>query len=238
MKVQKERAMKYVLTMLAVMAVTLFFHVSSVQAAAKLALFHFGTASDLKVEKGAKLDLTGDQKATGWTSSNPKVVKVTKNGVATALKTGKAVISATIDGQKEECQITVGKDAVKASSYLKKVSRTWVNADSKKKVTVKAGDLKKGLGDLLLQVKRDNEDDVAYKKCGKITAVEEDSAGATVYFEAVGVLNGKETSFPCVAVFTNDYEHKEYSYALMLQQVVWVTDDGSLLYGAGSFWYA
>ena len=101
MKVQKERAMKYVLTMLAVMAVTLFFNVSSVQAAAKLALFHFGTASDLKVEKGAKLDLTGDQKATGWTSSNPKVVKVTKNGVATALKTGKAVISATIDGQKE-----------------------------------------------------------------------------------------------------------------------------------------
>lgn len=238
MTVQKERVLKYLFTMLAVMAAALFFNVSSVQAAVKLGLFNFATASDLKVEKGAKLDLAGDTKASGWASSNPKVVKVTKNGVATALKAGKAVLSAKINGQKEECQVTVVKDVVKASKYLKNVSRTWENEDSKKKVAVKAGNLKKGLEDLLLQVKTENEDDVVYKKCSKITAVEEDSAGATVYFEAAGTLGGKQESFPCVAVFTNEYGNEKYSYALMLQQVVWVTDDGNLLYGAGSFWYA
>lgn len=238
MTLQKRKITKYLLAMFAVFTAALLLNASSVQAAARLALFNFGTASDMKVEKGTKLNLAGEQKATGWTSSNPKVVKVTKKGVATAVKAGSAVISAKIDGQQEECKITVVKDAVKASSYLKKVSRTWVNEDSKKKVAVKSSALKKGLGDLLLQVKTDNEDDVVYKKCSKITAVEEDSAGATVYFDAVGVLNGKEASFPCVAVFTNDYEHEQYSYALMLQQVVWVTDDGGLLYGAGSFWYA
>ncbi|MDE7312634.1 MAG: hypothetical protein K2N87_13605 [Eubacterium sp.] len=238
MTVQKGRITKYVLTMLTVMAAALLLNVSHAQAAVKLALFNFAAASDLKVEKGAKLDLAGDTQASGWTSSNPKVVKVTKKGVATALKAGKAVISANIDGETKECQVTVVKDVVKASKYLAKVSRTWENEDSKKKVTVKSGNLKKGLGDLLLQVKTENADDVVYQKCSKITAVEEDSAGATVYFEAVGTLDGKQASYPCVAVFTNDYEHEQYQYALMLQQVVWVTDDGKLLYGAGSFWYA
>ena len=68
--------------------------------------------------------------------------------------------------------------------------------------------------------------------------MDEDSAGATVYFEALGILEGKERTFPCVAVFTNDYEHEQYDYALMLQPVIWITDENRLLYGAGYFWYA
>ncbi len=238
MNAQKGNKAKYVLALFAALAAVLWMNVNTAYAAQKLALFNFGTASDLKLEKGAKVDLAGDQKASSWKSSNSKVVKISKDGVATAVKPGKAVISATIDGQKEECRITVVKDVVKSSSYLKKVYRTWKDLDSGKKVAVKSGGFQKGLDSFLKNMKKENEDDVTYKKCGKIMAIEEDSAGATVYFNAVGVLNGKEMTFPCVAVFTNDYEHENYDYALMFQPVIWMTDDGQLLYGAGNFWYA
>jgi Fe-S cluster assembly iron-binding protein IscA len=238
MTAQKGNKAKYVLALLAALAAVLWMNVNTAHAAQKLALFNFETASDMKLEKGAKVDLAGDQKASSWTSSNAKVVKISKSGIATAVRPGKAVISAKIDGQKKECQITVVKDVVKSSSYLKNVYRTWKEPDSGKKVTVKSGGFQKGLDSFLKNIKKENEDDVAYKKCSKITAVEEDSAGATVYFQAVGVLNGKEMTFPCVAVFTNDYEHDNYDYALMFQPVIWKTDDGQLLYGAGIFWYA
>ncbi len=238
MRVRKKQMAKYFLTVLTVMAAVFILQRSSVQAAVKLGLFNFETASDIKVAKGARLDLAGDLKASAWKSSDTKVIRVTKKGIVTAVQTGKAVISANINGQKKECQITVVREIVKGSKYLKKVSRTWENPDSGKKAVVKQGAFLKGLENILLSVKPENEDDVVYKKCTGITAVEEDSAGATVYFEAVGVLNGKEQTFPCVAVFTNDYEHEQYQYALMLQPVIWVTDDGGFLYGAGSFWYA
>lgn len=238
--VQKERNTGYFLALAAGLLAVLFLGVSKVQAASvsQLALFNFETASDMKVAKGTKLDLAGDKEASAWASSNPKVVKVSKKGVATALKAGTAVISAKINGQKEECQITVVKDVLKGSKYIGNVYKTWKNPDNGKKVTVKSGSLIKGLDAFLSNVEKENEDDVVYKKCSKILAVEEDSAGATVYFNATGVFQGKETSFPCVAVFTNDYEYDQYDYALMLQPVIWVADDGQLLYGAGIFWYA
>lgn len=238
MTVQRVRKTKYFVALAVSLLAVLFLGINKAEAASKLALFNFETASDMKIAKGTKIDLAGDKKASSWTSSNSKVVKVSKSGVATAVKTGKAVISAKINGQKEECQITVVKDVVKGSSYLKKVNKTWENPDNGKKVTVKSGNLKKGLDDFLSYVERENDDEVVYKKGSKIIAVEEDSAGATVYFEALGVLDGKEQKFPCVAVFTNDYEHEQYDYALMFQPVIWITDDNQLLYGAGCFWYA
>lgn len=228
----------YLSVFLAGLAVILFFHVGRVEAAENLALFNFENASNMRVEKGKKLDLAEGVKASSWKSSNPKVVKVSKKGIATTLKTGKAVITAKVDGKKEECQITVVKDILKGSSYIKKTYRTWENPDNGKKATVKSGKLMDGLTNFLVNLEQQNADDVVYKKCSKITAIEEDISGASVYFEAVGVINGKETSFPCVAVFTDDYEYEQYDYALMLQHVIWVTDDGQLLYGAGSFWYA
>lgn len=238
MMAQKENKARYLLGWMIALAAVLLMNVNTVHAAQKLALFNFATASDLKMEQGTKVNLAGEKKTSSWTSSNPKVVKISKSGVATALKPGKAVVSAKVDGQKEECRITVVKDAVKSSSYLKKVYRTWSDPDSGKKVTVKSGSFQKGLDSFLKNIKTENEDDVVYKKCSKITAIEEDSAGATVYFQAVGVLGGKEMTFPCVAVFTNDYEHDNYDYSLMFQPVIWMTDDGQLLYGAGFFWYA
>lgn len=237
-KRESGRRVGYLWALLAGLAVVLFLNVNRVQAAESLALFSFENAKDLKVGKGEKIDLSGDVKATGWKSSNPKVVKVSKKGVVSALKTGKAVVSAKINGKKKECQVTVAKDAVKASGYLKKAYRTWECPESGKKAEIKSGKFLDGLKNILLNIEKQNDDDVEYKSCKKITAVEEDESGATVYFEATGVLNGKERSFPCTAVFTDDYEYEKYDYALMMQPVLWITDEGKLLYGAGSFWYA
>ena len=234
----KKGRIKYLSALLAGLAMILFLNVNRVEAAENLALFTFENANNLKVEKGTKLNLAGDTKASSWKSSNPTVVKVSKKGVATAVKTGKAVITAQMNGQKEECQITVVKDVVKASSYIKKVYQTWENPENGKKVAVKSGKLLDGIKKFLVHLEQQNADDVVYKSCSKITAIEEDESGASVYFQAIGVFGGKEISFPCVAVFTDDYEYEQYDYSLMLQPVIWVTDDGQLLYGAGSFWYA
>ena len=232
------RKTKYFFAVAISLLAVLFFGVNKAEAASGLALFNFETANDMKVAKGTKIDLAGDKNASSWASDNPKVVKVSSKGVATAVKTGKAVVSAKINGQKKECTITVVKDVVKGSSYIKKIYKTWENPESGKKVAIKSRNKKKGFDDFLSYVKQENDDEVVYKKCTKIVAVDEDSAGATVYFEALGILEGKERTFPCVAVFTNDYEHEQYDYALMLQPVIWITDENRLLYGAGYFWYA
>lgn len=229
---------RYLLVLAVSLAAVLLLGVGKVQAATKLALFNFETAHDLKVVKGAKLDLAADSNASGWASSNSKVVKVTKKGIAKAVKPGKAVVSANINGQKKECQITVTKDVLKGSKYIQNVYKTWETLEGGKKVTVKSGNFMQGLGDFLSKIEKENDDDVVLNKCSKITAIEEDSAGATVYFEAAGVFNGKEMKFPCSAVFTNDYEHDKYDYSLMLQHVVWVADDGQLVYGTALNWYA
>lgn len=241
MIVQTERKAgksNYMLTVLAGLVMLLFLQVNRVQAAADLALFNFQNANNMKVEKGTKLNLVGDKKAVSWKSSNPSVVKVSKKGIATAVKTGKAVISASIDGQKEECKITVVGDVEKGSSFIKQAARTWKHTETGKKVTVKAGKLSKGLDTFLSSIKQQNEDDVVYQGGSKIIAIEEDSVGATVYFEAAGVCEGKKMRFPCVAVITKDYENAVHDYAMMLHPVVWVTKEGQFLYGAGSFWYA
>lgn len=238
MELQKERRTKYFLAMAVSLFAVLFLNVNQVQAASKLALFNFATADDLKIAKGAKIDLAGDKEAASWKSSNPKVVKVSKKGIVTALKPGKAVISARMNGQKEECRITVVKDVVKASKYIKNLYRSWEQPDYGKKVTVKSANPIKGIGNFLTQIEPENEDDVVYKKCNKITAIEEDEVGATIYFEATGVINGKEKTFSCVAVIGNEYGNEKYSYALMIQPVIWVSDDGQPLYGSGIYWYA
>ena len=42
-----------------------------------------------------------------WKSSNPAVASVNKNGTVTALKSGRAIITATADGVSDECEIIV-----------------------------------------------------------------------------------------------------------------------------------
>ena len=70
---------KYVMALAAGLIMALFLGTIRAEAATKLALFNFRTASDLKVVKGAKIDLAGNLEADAWLSSNPKVVKDRKS---------------------------------------------------------------------------------------------------------------------------------------------------------------
>ena len=76
-----------------------------------------------------------------WSSSNPKVVKVTKNGVITGLKPGKAVITVrTSDGNSTvaSCTVTVSNISLKINSkksLQKKTSLTMQKMISGDKIT-------------------------------------------------------------------------------------------------------
>lgn len=57
--------------------------------------------------KTLQLKVTGATKGVKWSSSRPKVAKVDQKGLVTALKAGKATITAKVDGKKLTCAITV-----------------------------------------------------------------------------------------------------------------------------------
>ena len=57
--------------------------------------------------KTLQLKVTGATKGVKWSSSRPKVAKVDQRGLVTALKAGKATITAKVDGKKLTCAITV-----------------------------------------------------------------------------------------------------------------------------------
>lgn len=68
----------------------------------------------LKLEKGKTSTLTVEitpdnatNKTITWTSSNSKVASVSKTGKVTALSKGTATITATVDGKKVTCKVTV-----------------------------------------------------------------------------------------------------------------------------------
>ncbi len=65
-----------------------------------------------------RLVLNGTKKKVTWTSSNPKVATVEKDGTVTAVKKGKATITATRKKKQFTCQITVKKNP-----YLKAVQK-------------------------------------------------------------------------------------------------------------------
>lgn len=73
---------------------------------------------------------------TKWSSSKPDVVKVDKNGKITALKKGKATITAQVDSKKVKCVVTVyekqeSSDSIVATSMS--LSKTTYSYDGKAK---------------------------------------------------------------------------------------------------------
>lgn len=70
--------------------------------------------SKAEIEAGNLFVLTAPVKNPTWSSSNESVLTVDKNGWITALKEGKAVVTASADGKTGTCQVTV----TKASSGL------------------------------------------------------------------------------------------------------------------------
>ena len=57
--------------------------------------------------KTLQLKVTGATKGVKWSSSRPKVAKVNQKGLVTALKAGKATITAKVNGKKLTCAIKV-----------------------------------------------------------------------------------------------------------------------------------
>ena len=65
------------------------------------------TRATLYNGKTLQLKVTGTTKTVRWSSSNSKVAKVSRKGLVTALKVGKATITARVDGKKLACKVTV-----------------------------------------------------------------------------------------------------------------------------------
>ena len=86
---------------------------------AALTVPEFATEAQAKVESTTRLTMTVGESCrlqlryvTGnatWISKKPKVVSITRDGMATALKPGKAKIIAKVKGKKYACIITVNK---------------------------------------------------------------------------------------------------------------------------------
>ena len=80
-----------------------------------------------------QLKVTGASRKAKWSSSEPRVAKVDQKGLVTALKAGKATITAKVDGRKLTCAITVkpSLSADAASVTLKAGETRTVNLTSR-----------------------------------------------------------------------------------------------------------
>lgn len=69
--------------------------------------------------KTLKLKISGTKSTIKWSSSNPKIAKVSKSGTVTGLMAGKTTITATYGKKKSTCKITVKyKDIGYGNMYL------------------------------------------------------------------------------------------------------------------------
>lgn len=225
----RQRNAKYFALFIAVFMISMCFHTGEAKAASKLALFSFEYAENLEIEKGVTLNLASGDKTAAWVSSNPKVIKVSSNGIATALKPGKAVISAKINGKKAKCSVRVVKNILKESKYIGDICNTWKNMDTDEHITIEENKIMEGINQLLALEPSDMIELVAYKKCNKITAVTHGESGTTIYFNATGKIHGKTSKkYPCLASVTKG--------EMVLFHTPYVAGD-RLLYGTGTYWY-
>ena len=106
----------------------------------ELGLFE-GRSSTLSVTAGPS-KYAKNFGTTKWSSSKPDVVKVDKNGKITALKKGKATITAQVDSKKVKCVVTVyekqeSSDSIVATSMsLSKATYSYDGKAKTPKVTV------------------------------------------------------------------------------------------------------
>lgn len=103
--------------------------------------------SKAQVEAGNIFVLTAPVKNPKWSSSNKNVLTVDSNGWVTALKEGKALVTATADGRTGTCEITVTKASTGLEMEYTEVEvskgKTFFNsADSSASITWTSSDKK------------------------------------------------------------------------------------------------
>ncbi|MEG2000247.1 MAG: Ig-like domain-containing protein [Evtepia sp.] len=127
-----------------------------------------------KVGDKYQIKTEGTDKATTWTSSDPKTVKVTEDGEIIAIAKGKATVTATTKaGDKAKCDIQVGStlslnredftlqsvgQSVQMSVEGSSADVTWTIADEKVATVSKTGEVSAvGLGITELTAKVDDQ---------------------------------------------------------------------------------
>ena len=129
------------------------------------------TSKTLYEKNKFKLQITGTAAAAKWASSNKKVATVAADGTVTAIKAGTVNITATVNGVKLTCKITVKAPAISKTSatvYVKKTLTLTVNGgdgkitwstSNKKIATVDAKGVVKGIkpGTVTISAKRNGK---------------------------------------------------------------------------------
>ena len=113
-------------------------------------------------------------KTVKWTSSKKSVATVSSKGVVTAKKTGKAVISAKVDGITKKCTITVKKAPKKITLNAKKKN---LKRGKTFKIKVK---LPKNTASYKITYKTSNKKVATVSASGKVTAKKKGKATITV----------------------------------------------------------
>ena len=113
-------------------------------------------------------------KTVKWSTGKKSVATVSQKGVVTAKKTGKAVISAKVDGITKKCTITVKKAPKKITLNAKKKT-----LKKGKKFQIKAK-LPKGTASNKITYKTSNKKVAIVSASGKVTAKKKGKATITV----------------------------------------------------------
>ena len=124
------------------------------------------TQKTASVEFGKTITLkfTTAKKVT-WKSSNKSVATVSNKGVVTGKKPGTATITATLNGKKYSCKVTVKNPSVKASSLSFKTSDSGLFISGYSSALVKFK-LPKSVTDVTVSVKNSGGTTVHQKKYG------------------------------------------------------------------------
>lgn len=125
-----------------------------------------------KASKTATIKATvkGASKTVTWKTSNAKVAKVDKNGKITAVKAGKATITATANGISKKVTVTVKNPTITIKNGKKAVKKNTVSVKRKKsvKLTVSVNPKNSGIKVGKLTKKQAKIASVTFKK-GKLT---------------------------------------------------------------------
>ena len=95
----------------------------------------------ISVGEKYKLKVSGTSKKVKWSSSNKKVAKVSKKGVVTGKKTGKATITAKVGKKKLKCKISVTVPIVPGATAAPKTDNTAKTDNSSGKTDSKPDSL-------------------------------------------------------------------------------------------------